>query len=89
MKEPNSQCASVVGRNEHKISENGKEVSDVCETSREQTLTPTPFPKQPSRILAVDFKCDGQEYLVIVDYFSRYIEVCPMSKTRPQLKYSM
>lgn len=42
---------------------------------------PTPLPARPWQRVAVDiFHCEGGHYLVVIDYFSRYIEVANLPK---------
>ena len=52
--------------------------------NKPEPLIPTAFPQRPWQIVAVDFfKCENREYLLVVDYFSRYIiELCPMNKSK-------
>jgi hypothetical protein len=43
----------------------------------------TSFPERPWQTLAIDFfKCENIDYLIVVDYFSRYVEICPMKKNK-------
>lgn len=45
------------------------------------------WPGISTQIVAVDFfKCKDREYLLVVDYFSRYTELCPMNKSKLQLR---
>ena len=51
--------------------------------NKPEPLNPLPFPGRPWQIVAVDFfKCENKEYLLVVDYFSRYIELSPMNKKK-------
>ena len=69
----------------------GREVQDmvenckVCAKHRQQRaepLMPTPFPERPWQMIGTDlFELDNLNYLIVVDYFSRYIEVAAMQKT--------
>ena len=50
-----------------------------------EPLVPTPFPEYPWQQVATDlFTLGGSDYLVIVDYFSRYPEVIQMRSTTSQ-----
>ena len=50
---------------------------------RPEPLFPTSFPERPWQTLAIDFfKCENIYYLIVVDYFSRYVEICPMKKNK-------
>ena len=43
---------------------------------------PTPFPERPWQMIGTDlFELDNLNYLIVVDYFSLYIEVVAMQKT--------
>ncbi|XP_065186196.1 uncharacterized protein K02A2.6-like [Sycon ciliatum] len=47
-----------------------------------EPLSPTVFPSLPWERIGVDLcQHDGQEYLIAVDYFSRYIHAIPLRKT--------
>ena len=49
---------------------------------RPEPLMPTPFPECPWQMTATDlFELDHITYLIVVDYFSRYVEVAAMNKT--------
>ena len=49
---------------------------------RAEPLIPTPFPERPWQVIATYlFKLDNLNYLIVADYFSRYIEVAAMQKT--------
>ena len=51
---------------------------ECCRERKQPTapLTPTEFPKLPWEIVGMDFFCwKGISYLLIVDYFSRFIEI--------------
>lgn len=54
-----------------------------CQHSQQKTeqLMPTPLPARPWQRVAADiFQWEGGHYLVVVDYFSRYIEVANLPK---------
>ena len=43
---------------------------------------PTPFPECPWQVIGTDLsELDNLNYLIVDDYFSRYIEVAAMQKT--------
>ena len=43
---------------------------------------PTPFPERPWQMIGTDlFEHEKLNYLIVVDYFSRYIEVAAIQKT--------
>ena len=51
--------------------------------NKPEPLNPLPFPGRPWQIVAVDFfKCENKEHLLVVDCFSRYIELSPMNKKK-------
>lgn len=53
------------------------------QVNRPEPLSPTSFPERPWQTLAIDFfKCENVDYLLVVDYFSRYVEVCAMHKNK-------
>ena len=57
--------------------------------NKPEPLFPTSFPERPWQTLAIDFfKCENIDYLIVVDYFSRYVEICPMKKKRQQPKFA-
>ena len=57
----------------------------VCAKYRQQRaepLMPTPFPERPWQMIGTNlFELDNLNYLIVVDYFSHYIEVAAMQKT--------
>ena len=59
--------------------------SSVCckeRTQRAEPLIPTPFPNLPwQRVCTDPFEWKGSSYLLVVDYYSRYIEVAKLSAT--------
>ena len=51
-------------------------------TQRSETLIPTALPELPWQRVRTDlFELKGHTYLLIVDYYSRYIEVARMNRT--------
>ena len=70
------------------ISQRIKEVIEGCaecvkrSTSRPEPLMPTPLPDYPWQSVAMDlFMLNGANYVLIVDYFSRYPEVIKLKST--------
>ena len=54
----------------------------VCRDSKPEPLIPTPLPDRPWQVVATDlFELKGVDYLIVIDYFSRYVEVAVMTKT--------
>jgi len=57
----------------------------VCVLQRDnkpEPLTTTPLPDCPWQIVATDlFELKGTDYLIVIDYFSRYVAVAAMQKT--------
>ena len=63
---------------------------ELCQTLRPnqhcEPLKPTELPSGPFEKLGTDlFEYNGKKYLVIVDYYSRYIEICELSRTTSPL----
>jgi len=58
----------------------------VCALQSDNKLEPlitTPLPDRPWQIVATDiFELKGFDYLIVIDYFSRYVEVAAMQKTK-------
>ena len=57
----------------------------VCALQREnkpEPLITTPLPDRPWQVVATDlFELKGVEYLIVIDYFARYVEVAAMQTT--------
>ena len=57
----------------------------VCALQREnkpEPLITTPLPDRPWQVVATDlFELKGVNYLIVIDYFSRYVEVAAMQTT--------
>ena len=50
--------------------------------NKPEPLIATPLPDRPQQVVATDlFELKGIEYLVVINYFLRYIEVAAMKKT--------
>ena len=65
-----------------------KDQVENCETcikrhrNKPEPLLPTPFPERPWQKCATDmFHFKGKNYVLVVDYYSRYIEVKRLSET--------
>ncbi|UYV83347.1 K02A2.6-like [Cordylochernes scorpioides] len=68
----------------------GQEIQDMVKTCekcienqplKHETLIPNDFPERPWQKIGMDlFHYEGSEYLVVVDYFSRFIEVVRLTK---------
>ncbi|RVE55527.1 hypothetical protein OJAV_G00235410 [Oryzias javanicus] len=61
------------------------EQCDVCareRTNMKETLLPTEFPTRPWSMVGADlFQFGSQQYLILVDYHSRYFEVAKLTST--------
>ncbi|XP_044168232.1 uncharacterized protein K02A2.6-like [Acropora millepora] len=50
--------------------------------NKPEPLIATPLPDRPWQIVATDlFQMRGMDYLIVIDYYSRYVEVAAMTKT--------
>ena len=50
--------------------------------NKPEPLIATPLPDRPWQIVATDlFQMKGVDYLIVIDYYSRYVEVAAMTKT--------
>ena len=58
----------------------------ICAAQREsktEPLIPTPFPERPWQIIGTDlFEQKGQNFLLVIDYYSRYVEVARLGKSK-------
>ena len=65
-------------------------MSHACanhQVNRPEPLSPTLFPERPWQTLAIDFsKCKNVDYLLVVDYFSRYVEVCALHRNKTAIE---
>lgn len=61
------------------------EKCDICTRERshhKEPLIPSDFPERPWEVLGTDlFEWNNHQYLLVVDYFSRYVEVAKLSAT--------
>ena len=65
---------------------NCKRCAKLTQQSREPLIT-TPIPDRPWKMIATDFfELEGRDYLLVVDYFSRFVEVGVMKKTKTSLE---
>ena len=79
-----SQKFCVVARTEQRNPRLSTAVQNLCATQGKQTRAPfaTPLPDRPWQIVATDlFQMKGMDYLIVIDYYSRYVEVSAMTKT--------
>ena len=50
--------------------------------NKPEPLIATPLPDRQWQIVATDlFQMKGMDYLIVIDYYSRYVEVAAMTKT--------
>ena len=50
--------------------------------NKPEPLIAMALPNRPRQIVATDlFQMKGMDYLIIIDYYSRYVEVAAMKKT--------
>ena len=50
--------------------------------NKPEPLIATPLPNRPWQIVATDlFQMKGMDYLIVIDYYSRYVKVAAMTKT--------
>ena len=67
-------------------------VSCKCKTCQEHQMSnqkepmmQTPMPTRPWQMVATDlFQWEQKDYMVVVDYYSRYVEIAKMEETRSQ-----
>ena len=51
--------------------------------NRPEPLCPTPFPERPWQEVGIDFfQCQSLDYLIAVDYYSRFIEIAAMNRNK-------
>ncbi|KAL3978677.1 hypothetical protein ACER0C_019739 [Sarotherodon galilaeus] len=64
------------------------ETCDTCcreRTNHKETMLPTEFPQRPWAMVGTDlFQIENKQYLVIVDYFSRFFEVAKLTSTKSE-----
>ena len=69
-----------------------KQIQDMvenCQTclkhkvNRPEPLCPIPFPERPWQEVGIDFfQCQSLDYLIAVDYYSRFIEIAAMNRNK-------
>nr|XP_058955069.1 uncharacterized protein K02A2.6-like [Pocillopora verrucosa] len=65
-----------------KIHEGHQGIVKCREDNKPEPLIATPLPDRPWQIVATDlFQMKGVDYLIVIDYYSRYVEVAAMTKT--------
>ncbi|XP_025999271.1 uncharacterized protein K02A2.6-like [Astatotilapia calliptera] len=66
---------------------------DTCcreRTNHKETMLPTEFPQRPWAMVGTDlFQIENKQYLVIVDYFSRFFEVAKLTSTTSEAVHVM
>ena len=49
---------------------------DYARAQQKEPLIPSPVPDLPWEVAASDIlTCEGEQYLILVDYYSKYVEV--------------
>ena len=54
-------------------------------SNQKEPMMQTPMPTRPWQMVATDlFQWEQKDYMVVVDYYSRYVEIAKMEETRSQ-----
>ena len=71
------------------LSKQIQDMAENCQTclkhivNRPEPLCPTPFPESPWQEVGIDFfQCQSLNYLIAVDYYSRFIEIAAMNRNK-------